>query len=55
LARLKGCPSVRVDTHPDNKVMQGLIDACGYTYCGIYVVPAGEEKGSTRLCYEKVL
>ena len=27
--------SIRIDTHPDNQIMQGLIRTMGYTYCGI--------------------
>ena len=27
--------SIRIDTHPDNEIMQGLIRTMGYTYCGI--------------------
>ena len=41
--------SMRIDTHPDNKIMQSLIDRMGYTYCGDVVIE------SRRLAYEKVL
>ena len=41
--------SMRIDTHPDNKIMQSLIDCMGYTYCGDVVIE------SRRLAYEKVL
>lgn len=41
--------SVRVDTHPDNKIMQGLIASLGYSYCGTVMYE------SLRLAYEKVL
>ena len=40
--------SIRIDTHPDNKIMQGLIRAMGYTYCGDVVIE------SRRLAYEKI-
>ncbi len=39
--------SIRIDTHPDNKIMQGLICSLGYTYCGDVVIE------SRRLAYEK--
>jgi hypothetical protein len=41
--------SIRIDTHPDNKIMQGLISRLGYTYCGDVVIE------SRRLAYEKIL
>ena len=41
--------SMRIDTHPDNKIMQGLVASLGYTYCGDVVIE------SRRLAYEKVL
>lgn len=41
--------SMRIDTHPDNKIMQRLIDSLGYTYCGDVVIE------SRRLAYEKLL
>lgn len=41
--------SMRIDTHPDNKIMQGLITSLGYTYCGDVVIE------SRRLAYEKML
>jgi GNAT superfamily N-acetyltransferase len=41
--------SIRVDTHPHNQIMQGLICSLGYTYCGTVTYE------SLRLAYEKVL
>ena len=41
--------SMRIDTHPDNKIMQSLIDRMGYNYCGDVVIE------SRRLAYEKIL
>lgn len=41
--------SIRIDTHPENKIMQGLIQRLGYTYCGDVVIE------SRRLAYEKIL
>ena len=40
--------SIRIDTHPDNKIMQGLIRTMDYTYCGDVVIE------SRRLAYEKI-
>ncbi|MBR5829733.1 MAG: hypothetical protein IKY63_00565 [Tidjanibacter sp.] len=41
--------SLRVDTHPDNLVMQQLISSLGYRYCGVV------EYESPRLAYELCL
>lgn len=41
--------SIRIDTHPDNQIMQGLIRTMGYTYCGDVVIE------SRRLAYEKMI
>lgn len=41
--------SVRVDTHPDNKTMQHLLDSLGYIYCGVVCYE------SERLAYEKMV
>lgn len=46
---LQGVASIRVDTHPDNRIMQSLIDSLGYTYCGTVTYE------SPRLAYEKRL
>ena len=40
--------SIRIDTHPDNKIMQSLVARLGYTYCGDVIIE------SRRLAYEKV-
>lgn len=40
--------SMRIDTHPDNRIMQGLVGSLGYTYCGDVVIE------SRRLAYEKI-
>ena len=46
------CKHLRVDTHPENKVMQNLLSKLGFTKCGIiYVV----QDPHPRLAYEKVL
>ena len=44
------CGHLRIDTHGDNAVMQGLLKKLGFVHCGtIYV----EEDDSPRLAYEK--
>ncbi|MBN2540501.1 MAG: GNAT family N-acetyltransferase [Bacilli bacterium] len=48
LARKLGYDSVKVDTHPDNLKMQGLIKKAGF-------IPVGYLKGINRLAYEFVL
>lgn len=43
-------PHLRIDTHEDNRVMQHLIEKCGFAYCGVIHV----DDGSPRLAYERV-
>ncbi len=44
------CGHLRIDTHGDNRVMQGLLDKLGFVHCGtIYV----REDHDPRLAYEK--
>ncbi len=41
---------LRIDTHPDNKVMQHILSSLGFCHCGtIYV----EEDNYPRMAYEK--
>jgi hypothetical protein len=42
-------PHLRIDTHRDNHIMQHVIDAAGFTYCGIIWLDDGTE----RLAYER--
>lgn len=51
-ARSRGMESVRVDTHRGNIRMRGLLEKCGYAYCGevTYDVTAGDP---IRVAYEK--
>ena len=45
------CGHLRIDTHGDNDVMQGLLEKLGFTHCGtIYV----EEDDYPRRAYEKL-
>ena len=41
--------SFRIDTHPDNRIMQNLVERMGFTYCGDVVIE------SRRLAYEKII
>ncbi|MBQ2248201.1 MAG: GNAT family N-acetyltransferase [Tidjanibacter sp.] len=42
-------PSIRVDTHPDNRTMQHIVSRLGYAYCGVVWYE------SSRLAYIKLL
>ncbi len=42
---------LRIDTHPDNTVMQSMLEKCGFTKCGIIYV---EEDDYPRYAYELV-
>ena len=46
-AAREGVQSVRVDTHADNRIMQHLLPALGYTYCGVI------HYESPRMAFEK--
>jgi hypothetical protein len=41
--------SIRIDTHPDNKIMQSMVESLNYSYCGTVMYE------SLRLAYEKLL
>ena len=43
------CGNLRIDTHRDNLVMQGLLKKLGFQQCGIILV----ENGSERIAYQK--
>lgn len=45
------CGDLRIDTHPDNHVMQDLLAGLGFIKCGIVHV---EEDDDPRLAYEKL-
>ena len=44
------CGHLRIDTHPDNAVMQNLLAKLGFTRCGIIHV---QEDDDPRFAYEK--
>jgi tRNA (guanine-N1)-methyltransferase len=55
LAAGYGAAGLRVDTHPGNRPMQGLLRKTGFTHCGVVHIDNGVEKGVERLAFEKVL
>lgn len=46
------CGNLRIDTHPDNLVMQNMLQKNGFRYCGIVHIP---EDDDPRYAYEKVV
>lgn len=46
----KGAKSLRIDTHPDNKRMQHVLEKAGFSYRGIVMLPVG-----LRWAYDKLL
>ncbi|MBQ8506198.1 MAG: GNAT family N-acetyltransferase [Clostridia bacterium] len=54
LARRQGLSSLRADTHRGNLAMRGLLNKCGFAYCGevVYEVTAGDP---VRVAYEKMV
>lgn len=42
--------NIRIDTHRDNKPMQGLLGKLGFEYCGIIYLENGEE----RIAFQKI-
>lgn len=55
VARQAGSKSVRIDTHPGNTRMRGLLAALGYTECGVIYIDHAGENTPDRIAYEKIL
>ena len=55
MAKEKGAVSMRVDTHPDNLVMQGALCRAGFEKCGEFYIAEGDEAGDLRYGYEKII
>lgn len=54
-ARQDGFSGLRVDTHPGNLAMRGLLEATGFSHCGmIYIQHAGEGTPD-RVAYERLV
>lgn len=49
----KKCAHLRIDTHPNNLVMQKQILRCGFTRCGIIDCRGDGKEDSLRFAYEK--
>lgn len=47
----KGKENIRIDTHPDNRIMQNWIRKNGFVYCGHIFL----DDGALRYAYEKCL
>ncbi len=50
LCRSRNVFSIKADTHPGNRVMQGIFDKRGYARCGVIIF-----EGSKKFAYEKIL
>lgn len=50
-----GKQSIRIDTHEDNKSMQGLLKKLGYTFCGKIARSIPECRDPNRIALEKTL
>jgi RimJ/RimL family protein N-acetyltransferase len=44
------CASIRIDTHEDNRVMQGALERLGFKRCGIIFLANGDE----RVAYQRI-
>lgn len=44
----EGYPSIRIDTHRDNRAMQRMLAKTGFQYCGVIYL----ENGSERIAFE---
>ena len=49
-----GRKSIRIDTHPENLIMQTMLKTLGYSYCG-YVIYSYIYPEPKRLIYEKMI
>ena len=47
---LDRCPSLRIDTHRDNRPMRRALERCGFTRCGVIIIADGSE----RIAYQKI-
>lgn len=50
-----GLASVRVDTHADNKPMQRALQKAGFVPCGIITLIEGNDVGTQRIAFEKLV
>lgn len=50
---LEQCPTLRIDTHPNNKPMRALLEKSGFAYCGKVDMYSVQNDDVTRVCYIK--
>lgn len=55
MAKEQGFPSMRIDTHADNRPMQRALAKAGFQPCGTIILKGGSEDGSPRIAFEKLL
>lgn len=55
LARVNGRASVRIDTHPGNAPMRGLVTKAGYEECGTIYIAHAEGGTPERIAYERLV
>ncbi len=46
--------NIRIDTHPDNKVMQHVLEKNGYVRCGNITIVDDWSNASPRIAYQKI-
>ena len=47
--------SVRIDTHLGNAPMRAVLEKCGFTPCGVFLLANRNEPTRERVAYEKVI
>lgn len=52
---LEQCKYMKIDTHPNNKPMQSLLNKMGFTYCGKILMPEVQNDDILRVAYCKRL
>ena len=55
IVRGRGVCGIRIDTHRENVVMQGMLKRNGYAPCGIIYLDGGKEHGAPRVALDKAL
>ncbi len=55
IAQGRGAKSVRVDTHPGNARMLGMLKRLGYYECGIIMLDYPNEATPERVAFEKIV
>lgn len=55
MTKERGYSSIRIDTHPGNAPMRGLLASLGYEECGIIYIDHAGENTPERIAYEKLV